>query len=171
MFVTERLQATSKDDFYRQLREQAAHLVAGEPNYIANLSNLSALLMQHLSDVNWVGFYLTDPKRDELVLGPFQGLPACLRIPFGRGVCGKAVAEKRPLLVADVHEFPGHIACDSASQSEVVIPLMQRGVVVGVLDIDSPLKSRFDNSDLLGLEYCAKIAEQCLTADIPEALA
>lgn len=135
---------------YEMLSKQLDALLTGEADPIANLSNASALLNQFLSDINWVGFYLM--KDGELVLGPFQGLPACVRIPIGRGVCGTTVAEKRTLVIGDVHAFPGHIACDAASNSEIVIPLLKNDEVIGVLDIDSPLKARFSDEDRQGLE-------------------
>ncbi|MDF4730708.1 GAF domain-containing protein, partial [Vibrio parahaemolyticus] len=122
----------------------------GESNVVANLSNASALLNQFLDRVNWVGFYVTEGN--QLVLGPFQGMPACVRIPFGRGVCGVAAETKTTQLVADVHQFPGHIACDSASNSEIVVPIIKDGNVIGVLDIDSPEKNRFDEVDQRYLE-------------------
>ena len=136
---------------YETLAKQLDALLSGEDDIIANLSNASAVLNQFLDDINWVGFYIM--KGDTLVLGPFQGLPACVRIPVGRGVCGTAVSEKKTMLVADVHEFPGHIACDAASQSEIVIPLIKNGQVIGVLDIDSPNKNRFRTEDQEGLEH------------------
>lgn len=162
MFVAEQLDSLSRQEFYTSLVEQAKHLVEGEPNWIANLSNLSALLKFYLQDVNWAGFYLLDPVSNDLVLGPFQGLPACLRIPIGKGVCGTAAAKNETLRVNDVNQFPGHIACDGASQSEIVVPLCKNGQVIGVLDIDSPILSRFDEDDEKGLEQFAKIAESCL---------
>lgn len=135
---------------YDSLAKQLDALLQGEPDAIANYSNASALLNQFLTDINWVGFYFM--KEGELVLGPFQGLPACVRIPVGKGVCGTTVAKKETIVVADVHAFPGHIACDAASQSEIVIPLIKNDEVIGVLDIDSPLKSRFNIEDQQGLE-------------------
>lgn len=131
---------------------QLSALVAGEPNLIANLSNASALLWQGLKDINWAGFYLMDEEKGALVLGPFQGLPACVRIPLGRGVCGTAAKEQRTVIVADVHAFPGHIACDAASRSEIVVPLMKDGKCFGVLDIDSPITDRFNEQDQEALE-------------------
>ncbi|MBU9721106.1 MULTISPECIES: GAF domain-containing protein [Bacillaceae] len=137
---------------YNMLSKQLDALLEGENDIIANLSNASALLNQFLHDINWVGFYLW--KEDQLVLGPFQGLPACVRIQSGRGVCGTAVKEKKTLLVEDVHQFPGHIACDAASNSEIVIPLInENDEVIGVLDIDSPIKARFTKEDQSGLEH------------------
>ncbi|MEK3890377.1 GAF domain-containing protein [Bacillus sp. FSL K6-3431] len=135
---------------YNLLIKQLDALLDGEPNRIANLSNASALLGQFLDRINWVGFYLTEGS--ELVLGPFQGLPACVRIPLGKGVCGTAAAQKKAIVVPDVQAFPGHIACDAASQSEIVIPLVIDGKTIGVLDIDSPEKNRFDDVDKVQLE-------------------
>src|SRR5699024_5872607 len=152
--------------FYSEEREkdypivikQLDALLQDEPDVIANLSNASALLNQFLEDVNWVGFYIL--RDDELVLGPFQGLPACVRIKTGKGVCGTAVSEKKSQLVADVQQFPGHIACDSASRSEVVVPIIKDGEVFGVLDIDSPSKDRFDEIDQKYLEEFVKTLEK-----------
>lgn len=142
------------------LREKLAALLAGERDTVANLSNAAALLKLELERVNWVGFYLL--RGEELVLGPFQGRPACIRIPLGKGVCGTAARQNRTLLVPDVHQFPGHIACDSASRSELVIPLRRAGAVVGVLDIDSPVPSRFTEADRAALEACAALlSEAC----------
>ncbi|HIF9071743.1 GAF domain-containing protein [Photobacterium damselae] len=141
----------NKAAFYKRLTQQALALIEGEKDLIANISNISALLNMELEDINWVGFYLL--KDDQLVLGPFQGKPACVRIPVGRGVCGSAVSEKKVQRVADVHAFPGHIACDAVSNSEIVLPLIVSGEVIGVLDIDSPSLSRFDQNDELGLIY------------------
>ncbi|MDI7740443.1 GAF domain-containing protein [Lysinibacillus fusiformis] len=135
---------------YETLSKQLDALLQGENDLIANLSNASALLNQFLDNINWVGFYLM--KDGELVLGPFQGLPACVRIAVGRGVCGTAVSEQKTMLVEDVHAFPGHIACDAASNSEIVIPLIKNDEVLGVLDIDSPSKARFTKEDQQGLE-------------------
>lgn len=135
---------------YDTLSKQLDALLAGETNTVSNLSNASALLNHFLTDINWVGFYWM--KDGQLILGPFQGLPACFSIPVGRGVCGTAVAEKQTMLVKDVHAFPGHIACDAASNSEIVLPLIKNGEVIGVLDIDSPLKDRFTTEDQQGLE-------------------
>ncbi|MFT0602119.1 GAF domain-containing protein [Bacillus cereus] len=135
---------------YETVIKQLDALLTGESNVVANLSNASALLNQFLDRVNWVGFYVTEGN--QLVLGPFQGMPACVRIPFGRGVCGVAAETKATQLVADVHQFPGHIACDSASNSEIVVPIIKDGNVIGVLDIDSPEKNRFDEVDQRYLE-------------------
>ena len=135
--------------FYNRLTQQALALIEGETDLIANLSNISALLNMELEQINWVGFYLL--KQDQLVLGPFQGNPACVRIPVGRGVCGTAISENKVQRVADVHAFPGHIACDATSNSEIVIPLTVKGKLIGVLDIDSPNLSRFNQNDEQGL--------------------
>ncbi|MCU5379021.1 GAF domain-containing protein [Bacillus cereus] len=142
--------AGSREERYETVIKQLDALLTGEPNVVANLSNASALLNQFLDRVNWVGFYVTE--ENQLVLGPFQGMPACVRIPFGRGVCGVAAETKTTQLVADVHQFPGHIACDSASNSEIVVPIVKEGTVIGVLDIDSPEKNRFDEVDQRYLE-------------------
>ncbi|MBN7824389.1 GAF domain-containing protein [Bowmanella dokdonensis] len=138
-----------KSQLYREINQQAQALMEGEKDLIANLANLSALLWMRLPDINWAGFYLL--KEDQLVLGPFQGKPACVRIPMGRGVCGTAAKLETPQLVRDVHEFEGHIACDVASNSEVVVPFYTEGRLAGVLDIDSPSVGRFDQQDLQGL--------------------
>ncbi|MFC9542271.1 GAF domain-containing protein [Lysinibacillus sp. NPDC056959] len=135
---------------YNTLAKQLDALLTGESDRIANLSNASALLNQFLPNINWVGFYVL--QGEQLVLGPFQGLPACVRIPIGRGVCGTAVSKEETMVVKDVHDFPGHIACDAASQSEIVIPLKKEGEVIGVLDIDSPIVNRFSKEDQDGLE-------------------
>lgn len=154
MFNVE-LYSGNKEEKYQLLFKQLAALVEDETNTIANLSNASALLNQFLEDVNWVGFYLAED--DGLVLGPFQGLPACIRIPFGKGVCGTSAAERRTLRIEDVHQFPGHIACDAASQSEIVVPLLKNGDLIGVLDIDSPIKNRFDEMDQKLIEEFTQI--------------
>src|SRR5690554_1222481 len=144
---------------YELLIEQARAITAGEPDLIANLSNLSALVYEVLDDVNWVGFYLTR-EPETLVLGPFQGKVACLRIAFGRGVCGTAAATRETQRVVDVHEFAGHIACDSASNSEVVVPLVVNNQVVGVFDIDSPSVGRFSEADAAGLTQLGRFIEE-----------
>lgn len=152
--------ALSKQALYSALRDQASSLVVGERDFVANLANLSALLFMHLPDVNWAGFYLL--KDEQLVLGPFQGKPACIRISVGRGVCGTAAQSGKSQLVEDVHQFDGHIACDVASRSEVVIPVFKQGSLIGVLDVDSPLKARFDQQDLVGLQAVVDVLEQQL---------
>lgn len=143
---------------YKLLSEQLYALVHGVPHFIANLANASALLFEALDGINWAGFYLMEGGK--LVLGPFQGKTACIEIPVGKGVCGTAVLKDQTQLVYDVHLFEGHIACDSASNSEIVIPLHKNGEVVGVLDIDSPTVGRFTQEDKAGLEEFAKIIEQ-----------
>ncbi|MGD6795515.1 GAF domain-containing protein [Metabacillus indicus] len=139
-----------QEENYEMLIKQLKALLHGEKDAIANLSNASALLNQFLEEINWVGFYLY--KDSELVLGPFQGLPACVRIPVGKGVCGTAALNRETERVADVHAFPGHIACDAASQSEIVVPMVKDGELIGVLDIDSPIKDRFSELDQKYLE-------------------
>lgn len=148
---------TEKTELYRLLRTRLLALTDGVPHRTANLANTSALLDDALTDINWVGFYLMEDGR--LILGPFQGKPACIEIEVGKGVCGTAVAEEAIMLVKDVHTFPGHIACDSASNSEIVIPLHADGKIVGVLDIDSPSLARFDEADRDGLAELMKIVE------------
>jgi L-methionine (R)-S-oxide reductase len=144
-----------KRELYRDLAAQLDALLAGENDAIGNMANTSAFLFQSLTELNWAGFYVL--RGEELVLGPFQGKPACVRIPVGRGVCGTAVAERRSIIVPDVHAFPGHIACDSASRSELVVPLIQGEAITGVLDLDSPVPGRFDDEDRLGCETLAAI--------------
>lgn len=143
---------------YSLLNRQLDGLLSGEQDLIANLSNASAFINQFLPNINWVGFYLI--KNNALILGPFQGLPACVNIEIGKGVCGTAVAEKQSQLVEDVNQFPGHIACDANSQSEIVIPIYYNKEIIGVLDIDAPVKSRFDQTDLEGLELLVKTLEK-----------
>jgi len=140
---------------YVRLREELAALLAGERDLIANAANTAALIFEALPDVNWAGFYFL--KGGALVVGPFQGKPACVRIALGHGVCGTSAARRQTLLVPDVHEFPGHIACDTASRSEIVVPLMVDGALLGVLDIDSPRPGRFDEADAQGLEALAAL--------------
>ncbi len=144
-----------KATLYDDLLSAADALTAGEPDPVANMANLAALLWQFLPDLNWAGFYrMVD---GELVLGPFQGKPACIRIPVGRGVCGAAAASRETQLVADVHAFPGHIACDAASASELVVPILHDGALVGVIDLDSPRPARFDAEDAAGIERLATL--------------
>ena len=145
---------------YSLVAQQLSALIAGIPYEVANLANASALLWQEMPDINWVGFYKME--QEKLVLGPFQGKPACIEIPVGRGVCGTAVAEDAVQLVYDVHQFPGHIACDSASNSEIVVPIFKDGTVWGVLDIDSPTVGRFTEEDKAGLEALVKILEKTI---------
>ncbi|MBV8550255.1 MAG: GAF domain-containing protein [Acidobacteriaceae bacterium] len=159
--------ADSKTALYQQICEQLQELLGNETNPIANAANTAALLFHQIPDVNWVGFYLADG--DELVLGPFQGKPACVRIAFGKGVCGTAAAEQRTVVVSDVNQFPGHIACDTASRSEIVVPLLNWGRLLGVLDIDSASLNRFDEDDREGIESIASVflASQ-MTDDLPD---
>lgn len=146
-----------KKESYKLLLSQLKALLDNEPNVIPNLSNTSALLNGALKDINWVGFYLI--HNEELLLGPFQGKPACIHIQIGKGVCGTAVYKNKTQLVMDVHTFPGHIPCDSASRSEIVIPIHYNEKIVGVLDIDSPILNRFDEDDRLGLEEMVELLE------------
>jgi L-methionine (R)-S-oxide reductase len=140
---------------YRVLERSLIALLDGESDPLANLSNAAALLAQSLDRVNWCGFYLL--RGEELVLGPFQGKPACVRIPLGRGVCGTAAARRETLVVPDVNRFPGHIACDAASRSEIVVPILENGVLRGVLDVDAPEPARFDDEDRAGLERYVEV--------------
>jgi L-methionine (R)-S-oxide reductase len=149
----------SKPAAYRELNGQLAALLADERDALANTANMSALLFETLPNLNWVGFYFL--RGGELVLGPFQGKVACVRIALGRGVCGAAAERRKTLIVPDVHAFPGHIACDSASRSEIVVPLIQDGRVLGVLDVDSPQVGRFDQEDGDGLEAAAAVLLRC----------
>ncbi len=159
MFHVENYQGNKSEKNSLVIRQLKA-LLEGEEDLIANLSNASALLNQFLEDINWVGFYLM--KKDQLVLGPFQGLPACVRIPLGKGVCGTSAANKETLRIADVHQFPGHIACDAASNSEIVVPLLVQGEIIGVLDIDSPIKDRFSEEDQVFLEEFVEVLVQSI---------
>jgi L-methionine (R)-S-oxide reductase len=156
MFEATTSYPTDKRELYATLEEQARGLLHGERDLVANAANFSALIYGALPDVNWVGFYFL--KDGELVVGPFQGKPACVRIALGKGVCGTAAATRRTQLVEDVHAFPGHIACDAASRSEIVVPLVTaRGELLGVLDLDSPELARFDAVDQAGLERVASV--------------
>ena len=155
MHVIKSDSSLSKTGTYREIGVQLSGLFSGERNGLANAANMCALLYQMLPDVNWVGFYFL--QGGELVLGPFQGKVACVRIPLGRGVCGTAAARRETLVVPDVYEFPGHIACDAASRSEIVVPLLRKGRLLGVLDLDSPNLSRFDHEDREGLESATQL--------------
>lgn len=157
-----RLKAGEKTAFYQDLGGQIHNLLSGETDLVANLANAAAVIYQNLPSLNWAGFYLL--RGTDLVLGPFQGNPACVRIPVGKGVCGTAAAQRRSVLVPDVHEFPGHIACDAASRSELVVPLLRAETLIGVLDLDSPLQSRFDAHDQAGCEALAAIIVRHLGA-------
>ena len=145
---------------YNTLCRDLVALVDGVPHPIANLANAAALLWQELEDLNWAGFYLSEG--DRLVLGPFQGKPACIEIPYGKGVCGTAAEKQEAVVVEDVHDFPGHIACDEASRSEIVIPMTRNGVVFAVLDLDSPTVGRFTQADRAGLEVFVRVLEKAL---------
>jgi len=140
---------------YAHLAQELRALLAGESDLVANAANTAALIFAALPEVNWAGFYFA--RGAQLVLGPFQGAPACVRIAFGQGVCGTAALQRRTLVVPDVHEFPGHIACDAASRSEIVVPIIDTGTLLGVLDIDSPRPGRFDEADARGLEALAAL--------------
>jgi GAF domain-containing protein len=147
--------AQPKGEFYRELLSAADALTAGESDAVANMANVAALVWQLVPDLNWAGFYRVIGK--ELVLGPFCGKPACIRIPFGQGVCGTAAASGETQLVEDVHAFPGHIACDADSRAELVVPVLREGAVIAVIDLDSPHKGRFDEDDRAGFEALAAI--------------
>jgi GAF domain-containing protein len=147
--------AASKPELYQELQSQLSGLLSGEHDAIANAANTAALLYLFLPEVNWVGFYFL--KGQELVLGPFQGKPACVRIPLGKGVCGTAGERRESILVPDVDAFPGHIACDAGSRSELVVPLVKLGALLGVLDLDSPVLGRFDEADRAGCEALARV--------------
>ena len=151
-------ETVSRTELYANLQLQLRSLLEGERDFIANAANFSSLLYHSLPDLNWVGFYLQ--KGDELVLGPFQGQPACVRIAIGKGVCGTAAEQRQTILVDNVNEFPGHIACDSASNSEIVVPLILNEQLIGVLDLDSPSFARFDDEDARGLNELAEIFVQ-----------
>jgi GAF domain-containing protein len=153
--------ATSKRDKYADLGRTLAALLAGERDWIANLANTAAMMFSELEDINWVGFYLC--KDGELVLGPFQGKPACVRIAIGKGVCGTAAKRRESVVVPNVHEFDGHIACDSMSNSELVVPLLRGDELLGVLDLDSPLFARFDEEDRDGVEAIVQTLMEATT--------
>src|SRR6185503_17665698 len=147
--------STSKAELYDQVTRQLSSLLAGERDLVANAANFSSLIFHSLPDLNWAGFYFE--KDGELVLGPFQGQPACVRIKIGQGVCGAGAAKCETIIVPNVHEFPGHIACDSASNSEIVVPLLKGSRLIGVLDLDSPLPARFDQDDARGFDSLVRI--------------
>lgn len=160
MIEIKKLEYKTKDEFYDDLNNTLRALISHEEDWLANLANASALIWMMLYDINWAGFYLY--KNDELVLGPFQGKPACTHIDLGKGVCGKAAASRESQVVENVHEFPGHIACDSQSNSEIVIPIIKNDKLIGVLDIDSPQYSRFDQTDRKYLEEFVAILNKYL---------
>jgi GAF domain-containing protein len=149
---------------YTELATDLHALLDGEHDLVANAANFAALLYWSLPDLNWAGFYFVEPARGDLLLGPFQGKPACVRIAPGRGVCGTAAARRETLVVPDVHAFPGHIACDAASNSEIVVPIVSEGRLLGVLDLDSPLTGRFDGEDVRGLETLVTVFVESLRA-------
>jgi GAF domain-containing protein len=153
---------TDKAAAYAELETGLRALLAGEHDLIANAANLAALLYWSLPELNWAGFYLVEPARGDLLLGPFQGKPACVRIPVGRGVCGTAAARRETVVVPDVHAFAGHIACDSASNSEIVVPVVRGDRLIGVLDLDSPVPGRFDEEDARGLERLVNVFVESL---------
>jgi GAF domain-containing protein len=155
MFQGKLIEAETKTEFYKDLAAQLRSLLEGERDAIANAANTSALLFELMPDLNWAGFYFL--RGNELVVGPFQGKTACVRIPIGRGVCGASVERRQSMLVEDVHAFPGHIACDAASRAELVVPLIRSARVIGVLDLDSPQPARFDAEDQAGIEEIAAI--------------
>ena len=163
MFTLTTTPVEGQSALYEHLLEQARALLASERDFIANCANLSSLIFHTLPDLNWAGFYLY--RGGELVLGPFQGKPACVRIALGRGVCGTAAADRRTVIVPDVHAFPGHIACDSASNAEIVVPLLAGERLLGVLDLDSPKPGRFEETDRIGLE--AVVALLLSRSDLP----
>ena len=150
-----KIAAADKKELWRQLIQAADALTAGEPDAVANMANIAALLWEGLPDLNWAGFYRN--VGGELVLGPFQGRAACIRIPFGKGVCGTAAATREAQCIEDVHAFPGHIACDSASASELVVPIVDEGRLIGVIDLDSPSRARFDAEDVAGCSELARL--------------
>jgi len=162
MFTAAAIEAADKSELYAELVRQARGLLRGEPDRIANAANLAALAFHALADVNWAGFYFFDGK--ELVVGPFQGRPACVRIAVGRGVCGTAAATRRTQVVADVNAFAGHIPCDAASRSEIVVPLFDGERLIGVWDVDSPVPGRFDDDDRVGMEQLAAVYLESLNA-------
>ena len=151
------LPAGDKAATYAELERSLAALLAGERDFVASAANAAALVYWSLAGLNWAGFYLVEPASGDLVLGPFQGKPACVRIAIGRGVCGTAAARRETVVVPDVHAFPGHIACDSASNSEIVVPVLDGERLIGVLDLDSPLHARFDDADARGLEALVRV--------------
>ena len=166
MSVTEltepvKVESESKTELYDQLAAQLSALLAGESDLIANAANFSALVFHSLPNLNWAGLYFL--KDGELVLGPFQGQPACVRIEIGKGVCGTAAARRKTVIVPNVHEFPGHIACDAASNSEIVVPVIREDGLIGVFDLDSPQLNRFDEDDAKGLEQLARIFAESIS--------
>lgn len=165
MFISQELnEGVTKAELYSSLRAQLRSLLADERDFIANAANLSSLLYYALPDLNWAGFYLY--KNDELLLGPFQGQPACVRIAIGKGVCGTAAQQRQTIIVENVHDFPGHIACDSASNSEIVVPILKNNQLIGVLDLDSPSIGRFDEDDARGLNELVQVFVESTTLEL-----
>lgn len=162
MFDFSHIDTSDKETFYKQLLPYIEALLEGEQDMIANMANMSSLLFNMMPDVNWAGFYIY--KEMQLVLGPFHGLPACIRIPMGKGVCGTAAVSRQTQLVMDVHDFPGHIACDGDTNSEIVIPIMVNSKLIGVLDIDSPILKRFDDIDQRYLQQCVDLLVEAINA-------
>ena len=152
---SQRMLSSIKAELYSNLRSQLRSLFAAEHDFVANAANLSSLIYHSVPDLNWAGFYIH--RGDELVLGPFQGQPACVRIPIGKGVCGTAAKQRKTIIVENVHDFPGHIACDSASNAEIVVPILKDNQLIGVLDLDSPLVGRFDEDDAQGLNDLVEV--------------
>ena len=165
MHTLETPPAGDKATAYAELEKSLRALLDGEPDLVACAANTSALLYWSLPDLNWCGFYLVEPRSGDLVLGPFQGKPACVRIPVGRGVCGTAAARRETVVVKDVHAFPGHIACDAASNSEIVVPIVHGDRLIGVLDLDSPRHARFDEADARGLEALVRVFLAAIRAE------
>ena len=161
-YTTQHYEFRDKPGDYARLAQELTGLIAGETDRIANAANTAALIFAALPEVNWAGFYFL--RGTELVLGPFQGKPACVRIGLGQGVCGAAAAQRRTLVVPDVQKFPGHITCDAASRAEIVVPLLEAGTLLGVLDVDSPVAGRFDEADARGLEPLASLLVSASTA-------
>ena len=157
MHTLEPLPVANKPAAYAELARSLRALLEGEPDLVACAANTAALLYWSLPDLNWAGFYLVEPRTGDLLLGPFQGKPGCVRIPIGKGVCGTAAGRRETVIVADVHAFEGHIACDSASNSEVVVPIVDGERLIGVLDLDSPVPARFDADDARGLEVLVQV--------------
>jgi L-methionine (R)-S-oxide reductase len=165
--MNENLHSLPRQALYDELESSLRSLLAGEPNLVACAANMSSLLYWSLPDLNWVGFYLLDAASGDLLVGPFHGKPACVRIPLHKGVCGAAASARRTLVVPDVHAFPGHIACDSASNSEVVVPIvLPDGRLLGVLDLDSPRLQRFDDEDARGLERLVRVFVAAITPHV-----
>jgi GAF domain-containing protein len=167
MHALQESRGLEKPALYAEIETSLRGLLAGEPDVIASAANMSSLLYWSLPDLNWVGFYLVERASGDLLVGPFQGKPACVRIAMGKGVCGTAAAQRRTVVVPDVHAFPGHIACDAASNSEVVVPILRGDELLGVLDLDSPLTARFDDDDARGLERLVHVFVEMTKGSAP----